>query len=116
MGRTKLSMKRSGTRNTGTSYVQPALKKRNTVKPRVEKGEGLDFHDIKEKDVVDECETAALSTLSEETTTAMSETVKEIAPLCSICSLTYWNLVEEYEIGVEEDSAWKVVFVLVEPS
>lgn len=75
----KLGIKRSISVDKSTVYLQKALKKAR--KTPLETGESVSSYDKKEKDVMDDVETATYSTLNKTGKTAMSKFMIGMAPL-----------------------------------
>lgn len=58
---------------------------------------------MKEEDFLDANEPAVSATLSKEGKTVMRKLVKAKAPMCSIYNLEFIILMEEHELGFEEN-------------
>lgn len=58
---------------------------------------------MKEKSIVDESESNASLTLSEEESTAISKLIKAIALSCFNYDVSFRSLVEEQKLTIEED-------------
>lgn len=83
-------------------YLKKTLKKRKTTRSRMEKGASASGHNMKEEHIVEEREPVASSTLNDKEKTAMSQSVKARAALCSIHDENFRNAVEKHELGVGE--------------
>lgn len=70
---------------------------------------------MKDEDVVDEIEPTPFPTLSKVEGTAMKTFLIKLAPLCSVHEVKFLKVVEEHELGTEEDLGRMADFVHAKP-
>lgn len=107
-------MQRLRSEKNDTIYLRTELKKTGTTKYFVKTGVGISGHEMKEKYIVDEIESAGLPTLSEEGRTAMNKPVGEVPPLCPVHDLTFGNLEKKNKLGIGEKLHRKVELFLAD--